>query len=477
MSEVNITRRRDLPTRVRSLAPVRPRRDHAPVAVSEEITADAPDSLWRNRDFVVLWAGDTISQFGTQFTQLAVPLTAVLTLGATPLDVGLLEAAGFLPFLLIGLPAGVWVDRVRRRPVMILADLGRVLALATIPLAAAFWTLTLVHLIAVVVAVGVCTVFFDVAYAGLLPGLVQRKQLPDANGKLQASQSAGQVAGPGLAGAVVGAFGAPAALGIDAASFAVSAAALLGLRNREPKPERRPKSERSMRRELGEGIRYLWGHPLLRPIASCTATFNFAGGISGAVLTIFQVRTLGLSPTAIGLIFAVANIGTLLGALVATRLAKALGIGRAIVLASVCSGLGGIGVPLATRSTAVPVLVASSALIGFGAVAYNVNQVSLRQSITPDRMLGRMTATVRFVVLGVLPIGAVLGGVTGGLLGVRNTLWISAGIAAVSVVWVMLSPVARLTTVPEPIDPDDLVPPTPVAALPGLSTDETRGAG
>ena len=434
-------------------------------------TERPPQSLWRNRDFLVLWTGDTISQFGSQFTQLAVPLAAVLTLGATALEVGLLEAAGFLPFLLIGLPAGVWVDRVRRRPVMILADLGRLLALATIPLASAFATLTLIHLAAVVVVVGVCTVFFDVAYAGLLPGLVRRSQLPDANGKLQASQSAGQVAGPGLAGAVVGAFGAPAALGIDAATFGVSAAALLGLRQREPKPEPKPAGERSMRRELGEGIRYLRRHPLLRPIASCTATFNFAGGISGAVLTIFQVRTLGLAPTAIGLIFAVANVGTLLGALVATRLAKALGIGRAIVVAGVCSGLGGIGIPLATRATAVPVLVVSSALIGFGAVAYNVNQVSLRQSITPDRMLGRMTATMRFVVLGVLPIGAVLGGIAGGVFGIRTTLWISAAIASVSVVWVMLSPVAKLTTVPDPIDPADLLPAATVATVPGLPTD------
>jgi MFS family permease len=178
-----------------------------------------------------------------------------------------------------------------------------------------------------------------------------------------------------------------------------------------------------------------------------------------------------LSPTAIGLIFAVANVGTLLGALVATRLAKALGIGRAIVVAGVCSGLGGIGIPLATRATAVPVLVVSSALIGFGAVAYNVNQVSLRQSITPDRMLGRMTATMRFVVLGVLPIGAVLGGIAGGVFGIRTTLWISAAIASVSVVWVMLSPVAKLTSVPDPIDPAELLATATVAPVPGLPTD------
>jgi MFS family permease len=412
---------------------------------------ERPRSLWRHRDFLKLWTGDSISQLGTQVTVLALPLTAILVLKANAFQLGVLTAVEFLPFILIGLPAGVWVDRLPRRPILILGDLGRALVLGSIPIAYSLHRLHIVQLYAVAFLTGVFTVFFDVAYQSYLPSLVDRDQLVDGNAKLEISRSGAQLAGPGLAGALVQLLKAPVAIFVDSISYLWSAAWVFLIRRKEPpvEPAGPDGSRPTMRRQIGEGWRYVWHHPFLRPIAFCTANSNLFGSMMFAILVLFAVRQLGLSPGLIGLVFALGNVGFLAGAFTARRLAERLGVGPTIVGAAVLFGLGGVLIPLATRGIAIPVLVGGEALFGFGAVVYNINQVSLRQAITPHRMQGRMNATMRFMVWGTMPIGAFIGGVLGKGIGLRPTLWISAAGGLLSFLSPALSPVRSLQRIPD----------------------------
>ncbi|HSV67434.1 MAG TPA: MFS transporter [Mycobacteriales bacterium] len=276
-----------------------------------------PSSLLRHRDFRLLWAGDTISQLGTQVTVLALPLLAITTLHATPFEVGLLTTFEFLAFLLVGLPAGAWVDRMRRRQVMVAADLGRAVLLGSLPLAAWFGVLGLPQLYVVALGTGLLTVFFDVAYQSYLPHLVGRERLVEGNATLQASQSVSQVAGPTAGGLLVQALTAPYAVLVDAVSFLWSAGCVGLIRAREPRPERSP--DRHLGREVAAGVRFVFGHRILRAISGCTATFNFFTSLSGAMLLVLLARDLGLSAGLIGLVFSVASVGGLVGALVASR--------------------------------------------------------------------------------------------------------------------------------------------------------------
>jgi MFS family permease len=398
-----------------------------------------------------LWGAETVSQLGTQVTLLALPLTAVLVLHATPFEVGLLGTAEFLPFLLVGLPAGVWVDRMRRRPILIAGDLGRAVALGTIPLAYSLGMLHIIQLYVVAFISGICTVFFDVAYQSYLPSLVDRDQLVDGNAKLEISRSGAQLAGPGLAGALIQLVKAPVAILVDAISYLGSAAFVFTIRSEEPAPPKHgPDGEPhpSMKKQIGEGLRYVFGHPLLRPITFCTATSNLFGPMALAILILFAVRVLHLTPGAIGVIFAIGNVGFLTGAVVSDRLAKRIGIGPTIVASAALFSVSGLVLPLAQPSTAWVVIIATMLLQGFGAVVYNINQVSLRQAITPERMQGRMNATVRFVIWGAIPIGSFIGGVLGGVIGLRATLWV-AGIGGVfAFLPPLLSPVRSLKQIP-----------------------------
>jgi MFS family permease len=415
-------------------------------------------SLRRHPDFLRLWAGETISVIGSQVTLLAVPFIAITLLHASTFEVGLLTAVETLPFLLVGLPAGAVIDRVRRRPVMIVADLGRAAALTSIPIAHAFDVLTMAQLYAVVLVTGVLTVFFDVAYQAYLPSVVARDQLVEGNAKLAMSQSAAQVAGPGLAGGLVGLIGAVAAIWADAASFVLSALALLGIRHRESRPDADADAADAgapaapppkIRTAVAEGLRYVWHHPLLRPIAGSTATFNLFGSMSGAVIVVFAVRELDMTAGHIGAVTAVGNVGFLVGAALSARITARLGVGRTIMWSGLVSGLGGWLAPLATPATATPVLVASLAIVVVGVPPYNINQVSLRQAITPDRLQGRLHATMRFLVWGTMPVGALLGGVLGTLVGLRATLAIGAAGTSLAFLWVALSPVRSISTIPD----------------------------
>jgi MFS family permease len=409
--------------------------------------------LWRHGDFLKLWSAETISQFGTQVTGLALPLVAVITLNVSAFEVSALVVVEFAPFLLISLPAGVWVDRLPRRPILIAGDLGRAALLATIPVAYFLDVLTIWQLYGVGFFVGICTVFFDVAYQSYLPSLVEREQLVEGNSKLEISRSGAQLGGPAIAGVLVELLRAPYAILVDAISFLVSGLFVLGIAKREenvPTREERREAKSSMRTELAEGLRWVLGNRYLRTIASCTATFNFFGSLMGAILIVYLVRSLEMSPSMIGLLFGLANIGYLIGAVTANRIANRIGIGPAIWAGALC-GAAFLLVPLAPQNAndAFPFLVAAETFVGFGVVLYNVTQVSMRQAITPERLQGRMNSVMRFIVWGVMPLGTLLGGSLATIFTLRTAIW--AGAIGVALAWLplLLGPIWSLRTVPE----------------------------
>ncbi len=395
-----------------------------------------------------LWTAESISQLGTQVTFLALPLTAILLLDATPFQLGVLTSVEFAPFLLIGLPAGVWVDRLSRRPILIAGDLGRAVALATIPLAAAFDVLSMVQLVIVAFIVGMCTVFFDVAYQSFLPSLVARPRLTEGNAKLEISRSAAQLAGPGLAGILVELVRAPFAISIDAISYLGSALFIWRIRVKEQPPERVDRERGAMRRQIGEGLRYVLRHPLLRPIAAATSISNLFFSMIMAILVLFAVRSLDMNPGRLGLAFAIGNSGLLVGAFLSQRVARSIGVGWTIIGSMAVFALFTFGYPLVTASDATIVFIVVGFVNGLATVIYNVNQVSLRQAITPQDMLGRMNATMRFVVWGTMPLGALIGGALGNSIGLRPTLWIAAIGNTFAVLPPLLSPVRRLREIP-----------------------------
>jgi MFS family permease len=398
--------------------------------------------LWRHGDFLRLWSAQTISQFGSQISQLALPLAAIFVLDATAFEVALLGTVEFLPFLLFALPAGVWVDRLRRKPILVLGDLGRALALASIPLAYAFDVLTIWQLYAVGFVVGVGTVFFDVAYQSYLPSLIDRSHLVEGNSKLEISRSGAQLAGPGLAGTLIGAITAPYAILFDAGSFVGSAALVFRIRQPETVPV--PTEKPSMRRELMEGLRYLLGHRFWRPIAATVAVSNFFNTLAFSIFLVYAVRELDLSAQVIGLVLAVANVGWLAGAVLASRLSGRLGVGRTLVGAAVLFGPSLVLVPAAPQSQPIPFLVAGLILATFGGIVFNVTGISFQQAVTPDRMLGRLNATRRFIVWGVIPLGSLSGGALASQIGLRETLFVGAIGGSLAFLPLLLSPVRSI---------------------------------
>jgi MFS family permease len=394
-----------------------------------------------------LWASESVSLFGSQITVLALPLTAVLVLGASPFEMGLLGMLGFLPFLLLSLFAGVWVDRLPRRRILVTANLGRALLLALIPLAAYAGWLTMPLLYAVSVLVGVLTVFFDVAYQAYLPDLVAREQLVDGNSKLEASRSVAQIGGPALGGVLVERLTAPVAMALDAASFLVSALllALIPGTQRIERPERQP-----IWSAIAEGLRVVLGSPILRAIAGSTGTSNFFANVWGAVFTLYAVQELGIGPSTLGLIFAVGSGGALVGAFVAAPLTRRLGVGPTIIVSMLVSSLSALAIPLARGGAAVALLMAGQAVLSLCGPIYNVTQVSLRQTITPARLQGRMNASMRFLVWGTIPLGSLAGGLIGESLGIYTALLVGTLGAQLAFLWVLLSPVRALREHPEP---------------------------
>lgn len=423
-------------------------------------------SLWRHRDFLKLWSAESISQLGSQITGLALPLLAVLVLDASPFAVSALFVVEFLPFILFAIPAGVWVDRLRRKPILVVADLGRAVLLGSIPLAYAFDALAMGQLYVVGFLVGICTVFFDVSYQSYLPSLVARTQLVEGNSKLEISRSGAQLGGPGAAGGLVGAIGAPAAILLDAISFVLSAVFLFWIRKPETPPVREEGAPRpSMLREAKEGLGYVLRNPYLRPISICTGSANFFFSLMWSILIVYAVRELHMSAALIGIVFSLGNVGSLLAALTANRLSARIGVGRTILATAILFSGAGVLYPLAPQDSPAPFLVAAGMLAGYGSVAYNITQVSFRQAICPERLQGRMNSVIRFLVWGTMPIGLLLGGSLGTWIGLREALWVGAIGAAFTFLPILLSPVRSIQTMPEPLEepvPDEVVaPPIP----------------
>ncbi len=408
-------------------------------------------SLWHHLDFRRLWIGETVSQFGSAVSVIAIPLVAILVLDASTFEVGLVATFESLAFLVVGLPAGAWVDRMRFRSVLIVNDVLRAVAMGSIPVAMAFDVLTMYQLYVVALGVGVCTVFFDVAYQSYLPALVDRTALVEGNAKLQASESVSHIAAPALAGGLIQVLTAPYAVLVDAFSFLWSAAWVRAIETRVPRPERKP--DRHLGREIKEGLAFVLGNRLLRAIAMCTGASNLFSSMSFAVYMVLLARNLGLSPGLIGLITSTSAVGGLLGSLVARRIADRLGQGPTIWLSVLVSAPAWFVTPFVQRDWSLVLLAASQMLLWCTVVVYNVTQVSFRQGLTPPRLLGRMNATMRFIVWGTMPLGAFLGGVLGSLIGVRETLLVAAVGGSLAWLPVFLSPLRSLRELPSYQEP------------------------
>jgi MFS family permease len=412
-------------------------------------------SLWRHRDFMLLWTGQTVSEMGSAVTQLALPLTAVVLLNASTFEVGLLTSAETAAFALIALPAGAIVDRRTKRGIMLACDVARALIIGSIPLAWALGVLTLAQLYVVALAAGVGTVFFDVSYQSYLPVLLRAEHLMDGNGKLGATQSFAQLAGPSLGGGLVGAVGAAGAMTADAISYVVSVASLLGIRAREqPGAAQRaadpagPGARRSLRAEIAEGLKFVVGHPILRKVVACTGTSNLFSSMAMAVEIIFLVRVLHVRPAFTGVLFAIAGVGGVLGGILAGRLARWIGSARIIWFSILVIGLPVFLPALAEPGWSVALFPIGFAAFWFSAVVYNVAQVSYRQSVTPPQLMGRMNAAVRWIVWGTMPLGGIIGGALGTAIGIRPTLWIAFIGSWAAGFWVYFSPLRHMRDVP-----------------------------
>ncbi|OIJ86695.1 MFS transporter [Streptomyces colonosanans] len=409
-----------------------------------------PPSLWRNRDFLVFWAGEAFSLYGTQVTNLALPLTAVLVFEVGAEQLGLLRFAQLVPFLGLALVFGVWVDRIRKRPVMLGANLARMVLIGLVPVLYHFDLLTLPLLYALALGVGVASVLFDVSWMSYVPVLVKdRRSLLEANTKLNATLSSADIAGPGVAGTLVSAFSAPFAMTANAFTYAASVLSLIAIRTPEPTPKA-PRSRRHLRAELAEGLRWVFGNRWLRAIGLVGCSCNFLLTMVQSLFLLYAVRDRELSAAAVGFIMGAAAVGGLLGALVSGMVVRRLSVGTTYRVSVSIIFLGPLLIPAAAgpRWLVVVLFVASFFMEYFGSSVSNVLIVSLRQTITPQHLMGRMTAAMRMLLYG----GGALGGPVGGLLaavaGLHGALWIAGLISAVMLIPIILSPVGKLRDMP-----------------------------
>ncbi len=418
-------------------------------AVEAIATDDENSGILANRDFAKLWLGETISDIGSQVTQFTLPLVAIITLKATVLEVGLLNALRFVPFIVVAVAAGVVLDRRRRRPVLIVCSLASAVTIGLIPLSssAGFLSLGLVYTVALLV--GTLTVCFDVGALSYVPFLVGRRQLTDANSKLFASTAFAGVAGPSLAGLLIGLITAPVTLTVDAVSYLFSAAGLILIRRPEPEPDA-GRERPSVFRSIAEGFHAVYGTRLLRVLLAQSATLNAGFGVVSTIFTVYAVRTLGLTPTRLGIVMAALPAGSLLGALNAARVKRALGLGRtlAVSILGVSASPLLLLLPHSASPGAIAVFILGWLGHGCGISIWNVNTVTLRQVVTPTRLLARMNATYRMLLFGMLPVGAMIGGLAGAAIGLHSALVAGVFVLSLPILWIFFSPVFRLTEMP-----------------------------
>ena len=410
------------------------------------MTAPAP-SLWRNRSFMLLLSGETASTFLAAFLHVALPAIAVTTLLASDFQVGLLGASESVAFLFLTLPAGAWVDRLSRRRVMIAANLVRACLVALIPIVWAFGVLSIPWLLWIVFGLGVCRVFFDVAYMSILPTLVSRAELTNANSRLQATFEVANAAGPSVAGPLVGAFSAPVAPLLSVGGFLASA--FTTWRIREPVVPRTV-TKRDLGGEIREGLDFVRHHPLISRVVYSAMLSNLFGGLTFTMFPVLILRQFAFGTTGLGFLMTIGSLGALTGALAGPVFVRRLGDGHAIPIAALIEGVAGFGVPaslLVPHAWAFATLAASNFVMLMGIVAFNIAQVSLRQRVCPERLLGRMNATIRFAVWGVNPIASLLSGTIAALIGLQNLFWIGATGAMLAILILVFSPLWGLKKV------------------------------
>lgn len=418
------------------------------------------DNLGQNVDFRKLWLGKLVSAFGSQISSMAIYYVALLVLKAGPEQLGWLTAAGSLPYLFVSLFAGVWVDRLRRRPLLIAADLGRAVLLASIPLTASFGLLTFGQLLLVAPLVGTLTILFNVAEQAYLPSVVERGQLVAANSRLAASDAAAEVGGPAVGGVLVSLLTAPFTILLDVASFVFSAACFWLVRKPEPAAVLRDEQS-NLWREIGAGLRLVGSNQIVRAITLSMATSALFGNFIGTLYTYYAIHDLGLDPAAVGVVIGVGGASALLGTLLVGPLSRRYPLGKLMIGCMVAHRLVQLTIPLAGGP---PPLAFAIMLIGqiadvFGTV-YMINEVSLRQSVVPDHLLGRVNASVNFLVGGLVPVGALLGGWLGQHLGARPTLWLATLGLLAATLWIIFSPIRNLVEQPGLVEEKQVVPAT-----------------
>jgi MFS family permease len=406
-------------------------------------------SLWRDGNFLTIWTGQALSRFGEQISMLAIPVVAVLLLDANEFQVGVLNAAEVAAFLIVGLPAGAWIDRMRKRRVMIWADVVRAAAVLAIPVLYELHVLQIWQLYLVALVVGVAAVFFDVSYQSLVPSLVRGDQIAEANGKLESTSQIAQLAGPAVSGWLIGVFTAPLAMIVTGFTYVASFVALIFTRDHEV--VRAPEEHGPLLKEIGEGLRWVFGNPLLRRIAGTTGVSNVFNTMAYTMLPLFLLRELGFTPAAMGLVLSLGGIGGLLGALLTPRIVRIFGEARTIPLSTILFSLTGFGLPIVALfpAAAFPLLVAETFFASFAVLVYNITQVTFRQRITPPHLLGRMNASMRFVVWGGMPIAALIAGGLGSWLGIVPTLWIAAIGEFLSGAFVVFGPFWTMRDLPQ----------------------------
>jgi MFS family permease len=416
----------------------------------KDLNVTSSRSLFMHFDFLKFWSAETFSVFGVSFSGLAIPWLAATTLKADPLEMGILQALGTLPFLLFGLLIGVYADRSCRRPLMIISDVGRALSLATIPVSALLFSPSLLLLYAVSFSVGTLTVFDDVSSFAYLPSLVDRDQLVEANSRIATSQATAQSAGPFTAGVLIKIITAPVTILLNVLGYAGSAGFLSWIGKEELHPKRT--EGKSVIKDVKEGLMVVFSNNHLWSIAGSTGTSNFFSSAISALFILFVTKDLKLSSPELGFVFTLGAVGALAGSLLANRISKRIGVGRTIVASVFVAGISWIAVYLASGSLAIPLLILATFLASLGGVIYNVNQVSFRQAIVPLEIQGRLNATMRFLVWGTIPIGSIVGGVLGAVLGLRTAIGLAAVGAALAFLWVLISPVRRIVEVPRQKD-------------------------
>ncbi|MFC4061526.1 MFS transporter [Planomonospora corallina] len=407
----------------------------------------AKASLGGHADFNRLWAGQTISNFGDKISLLALPTIAIVTLGGGPVEVGVLGTLRFLPFFLLAPVAGLVADRVSRRSLMIIADLGRFLALATIPLAFVFDAVTLPHLYIVAGVVGVLTTFFEVSYQSWLPQLIGAENLVEGNTKLQISRSLAEAVGAGAGGALMQVLGAARAVTVDAFTFLFSLVALLLIRHREVR-ERVEGRKASAAEDMKEGMRTLFGTPILRSLFVSNVVVNFGAAIGDALILVYAYNVLGLSPGQVGIAWAVMAVFVIAGAVLSEQVAKVLTLGRTLVLVAVVLGAGYVLAPVAGAVGGFAGLLVIQAVLGFVSPIFDIHVLSLVQGVTPNEQMGRVGGTALAAVYGALSVGYAAGGVIGEAFGLTAGLVLAGAIIGLGGLTLLLGPVAAIREQP-----------------------------